>query len=90
MTVRLETLWNPIRPWDGVWMSNNGRNITFYNGTQPLHTINDKNGTRGGSGRCGRLTDTLEVLPFDIDNDVFEAMTDITVEANPELFFACR
>jgi hypothetical protein len=42
----------------------------------------------GGHGDCGGAS-TLSETPFDIPNDVFEAMTDITVEASSELFFGC-
>jgi hypothetical protein len=89
MSTRLQTLWNPIRPWDGVWMSNYGRNIRFLKDAQILLTFNDHANARGGSGTCGGA-DTLDERPFDIPNDVFEAMTHIAVEALPELFFACR
>jgi hypothetical protein len=88
MTVNIETLWNPIRPWDKVWMSNSGRNISFRKGGQVLLKLNDAANTTGWTGIC-KGTDTLVENPLDIPNDVFEAMTDITVEALPELFFAC-
>jgi hypothetical protein len=34
LSMLLQTFWNPIRPWDGVQMSNNGRNISLRNGAK--------------------------------------------------------